>query len=181
MCYSSFVVEAPMTSPPTLPKAPAQAKEAEIEICEALLRAQQNFGPLVKDANNAYLKSSYISLAALLKAVTPALTEQGILVTHCYEQRGTALAVVTTLVHVSTQTRLTSCFPVLSMDGAQKVGACGTYGQRYNLILLLNIAAADDDGNTVSNPQQYVGPDPQGIERTAPQNVPQPTQPEAWL
>jgi hypothetical protein len=49
---------------------------------------------------------------------------------------------------------------------------------------LLNIAAADDDGNTSSipNPSQWTGPDPAGLQRDNPQAMPAaPAMPQNWL
>ena len=86
----------------------------------------------------------------------------------------------TSLHHCGSSTSISSDFPVLSMENPQKVGACSTYAMRYSLLHLLGIAAADDDGATVS-PQQYTPPVTSGVERTAPQQVPSAAQPEAWL
>ena len=169
-----------MTSPPTVPKAPPVAESVNLDICQAILAAQDNFGPLVKDASNAYLKSSYMPLSTLLKAIREPLADQGVIATHSYEQRDNAFVVVTALEHPASGTRITSSFPVLSMENPQKVGACGTYAMRYNLMLLLNIAASDDDGAATS-PQQFTPPVTSGVERTAPQHVPSPSQPESWL
>ena len=170
-----------MTSLPSIPKAPP-AETVSLDVYQAILAASAEFGPLTKDASNSYLKSHYLSLPALLKAVREPLSDQGVVITSSFVQVGAQFVIRTMLHHCSSNTSISSDFPVLSMESPQKVGACSTYAMRYSLLHLLGIAAADDDGATVSTaPQQYVGPDPQGIERTAPQNVPQPTQPEPWL
>ena len=172
-----------MTATPSLPKSPAKAaaETVSLDIYQAILAASAEFGPLTKDANNTYLKSNYLSLPALLKAVREPLSDQGVVIASAFVQVGSQFVVRTTLYHCSSRTSVSSDFPVLDLTNPQKVGACSTYGFRYNLLLLLGVAAADDDGATVSL-QQFVGPDPQGIERTAPQSVPSSaSQPEAWL
>ena len=80
-CYSSFASESPMTQAPALPKAPSKPEAVNLDIYQAILAASAEFGPLTKDAANSYLKSSYLSLPALLKAVREPLSDQGVVIT----------------------------------------------------------------------------------------------------
>ena len=168
-------------APPPKPAKVQVTKAAPMDIYQAILAASSSFGSLAKEANNTYLKSLYLSLPALLKAVREPLSDQGVIITSAFVQSGQQFVIETTLRHIGSGTEISSCFPVLDMSNPQKVGACATYGFRYSLMHLLGIAPEDDDGASIANPQQYAGPIPAGIERTAPANLPTPTQPNNWL
>ena len=137
-----------MTSPPTLPKAPAAAVAApepvNLDVYQAILAASSEFGSLTKDAANTYLRSNYLSLPALLKAVREPLSDQGVVITSSFVQVGSQFVIRTVLHHCGSGTEISSDFPVLDMSSPQKVGACSTYALRYSLLHLLGIAAADD-------------------------------------
>lgn len=172
---------APQAPPPKPAKVQATAPAAPVDIYQAILAASGSFGSLARESANTYLKSQYLSLPALLKAVREPLSDQGVIITSAFVQSGQQFVIETTLRHIGSGTEISSCFPVLDMTNPQKVGACATYGFRYSLMHLLGIAPEDDDGASIANPQQYAGPIPAGIERTAPVNTPQPTQPANWL
>lgn len=154
----------------------------------ALIAAQVNFGPLEKDADNPYFKSKYLSLGALLNAVRPALSDAGILITSSYVLLTQGWVVETILHHAPSGTQLTSQFPVIDVSNSQKVGASGTFAMRYNLLQLLGIAAADDDGNSAARltpPDDFLGPQLSGQQRTEPRRLPTNSQPPSseddWL
>jgi hypothetical protein len=153
----------------------------------ALIAAQVNFGPLEKDADNPYFKSKYLSLGALLNAVRPALSDQGILITSGYVLLTQGWVVETILHHAPSGTQLTSQFPVVDVSNSQKVGASGTFAMRYNLLQLLGIAASDDDGNSTAGlaaPDDFLGPPPSGQQRAEPRRLPGPgydASSENWL
>lgn len=113
---------------------------------QRLQAAQTALPALSKDAENSYLKSRYVSLPALLAAVRPALAEQSILLISSFEARDQGCFVVTSLVDLLSDGRVSSVFPVSNLE-PQKVAAAGTYGLRVNLMQLLAIAAPDNDGN----------------------------------
>lgn len=139
-------------------------------IYEALLHAQEGFGPIFKDANNPYFKSKYLSLPKLIEAVRPALTKHGIVIFSRYDVTEGRPYVVTTLYHASSGTFVDSTFVVADLSNPQKIGSAGTYGMRYNLTHLLGIAPdEDDDGNAASlPPAQYAPPVSTGQQRQAP-------------
>jgi hypothetical protein len=187
-------------------------KPAISNIYTAILAASVNFGPLVKDAENPFFKgkdgraSKYLSPSALLAAVRPPLTDEGVIITGGYKLIPQGWVVETILYHTPSGTSVSSWFPItdtetvygppdqygkqkqVGANGHQKVGTAGNYGMRYNLFQLLGIAAADDDGNSTSNlipPDDFLGPAPAGQQRTEPRRLPvntQPTTPEEdWL
>jgi hypothetical protein len=153
----------------------------------ALLAASVNFGSLEKDADNPYFKSKYLSLGALLNAVRPALSDQGVLIVSRYLLVPQGWVVDTTLYHSPSNTFVVSQFPVADVNSPQKVGAAGTFGMRYNLLQLLGVAASDDDGNSAAGmaaPDDFLGPPPSGQQRAEPRRLPDPNmqpQPENWL
>ena len=168
-----------MDTPTPAPKPPPTTPA--MDVYAAILAASASFGPLHRDSENAYFKARYMSLPTLLAAVREPLSDQGVVITSGFVQVGSQFVIRTSLRHVPTGSEISSSFPVVDPTNPQKIGSCATYAFRYSLLHLLGIAPEDDDGATVANPQQYMGPDPRGIERTGPQQVPYPSQPPSWL
>jgi hypothetical protein len=158
------------TKPVEQPSQPAPSN-----IYTALIAAAVNFGPLEKDADNPYFKSKYLSLGALLNAVRPALSDQGVLIISGYDLLPQGWVVQTMLYHAPSDTYLSSRFPVTDTSGSQKIGSAGTFGMRYNLLQLLGVAASDDDGNSAAGlaaPDDFLGPAPSGQQRAEPRRMP---------
>lgn len=154
---------APSASPPAAPlPAGAGPDLAAIAALDgAIAAAMPNFGPLVKDAENTYLKTAYMPLETLLEAVRPALLNQGVLITSSFQLVPGGFVVVTSLAHSGGGWR-SSMFPVGDPSNPQKVAATGTYGIRCNLQQLLSVVATDDDGQAGAAPQQWQQPAPAG-------------------
>jgi hypothetical protein len=155
---------------------PGSVRDAT-NIHTAILIASVNFGSFEKDADNPYYKSRYLSLGALLQAVRPALTNEGVIITSRYKLVPQGWVVETELLHLPSNTSISSQFPVVDCTMPQKVGAAGTFAMRYNLLQLLAIAATDDDGNSASGltpPGEFLGPVPNGQQRNNPQAMPTP-------
>jgi hypothetical protein len=111
----------------------------------AIAAALPSFGSLAKDGDNTYLKTSYLTLPALLEAVRPALMTQGVLITSSLRLVPGGFVCQTTLQHSGGGWR-TSQFPVGDPSNAQRVAAAATYGLRINLQQLLAVCGVDDDG-----------------------------------
>lgn len=155
-----------------LPAGAGPTSEAIAALDAAIAAAGANFGPLSKDGENTYTKSSYLPLDTLLDAVRGALLAQGILITSCFQLVRGGFVVVTTLAHQSGGWR-SSMFPVGDPQNPQKVAASATYGLRVNLCQLLAVVGRDDDGQAVSMPQapapqQWTQPQPQQATWPAP-------------
>jgi hypothetical protein len=142
-----------------LPPGAGPSLEAIAALDGAIAAASANFAPLVKDAENTYLKTSYLSLENLLESVRGALLAQQVMVTSSIQLVGPGFVVVTTLAHSSGGWR-SSSFPVGDPVNPQKVAAAATYGLRINLQQLLALVASDDDGNTAA----AVAPAPQAYQ-----------------
>jgi hypothetical protein len=176
-CYRSvvhpfFMARTP-SSPPAAPAAPLMPQVLQpaavqpvapppqimqqhntASLLERLVAAAPFFGDLVKDSKNDYLKSQYMSLPALLKAVKPPLLEQGVTIYSQLERYGDGYWVVrTTLSTIDGSEELFSDFPVPDITSLQKIGGAVTYGVRYNILALLAACPEnDDDGNSVATP-----------------------------
>jgi hypothetical protein len=117
----------------------------------ALIEAQAQFGVIVKDADNPYFKSSYVSLPGLLALVRPILRDHGVLISSSYQLvAGVGFVVSTTVTHAASGGWRVSTFPVPDPSKPQSVGAAGTYGLRLSLLQLLAISGEDDDGNAAT-------------------------------
>jgi len=123
----------------------------------AIAAALPAFGSLAKDGDNTYLKTSYLTLPALLEAVRPALMAQGVLITSSLRLVPGGFVCQTTLQHSGGGWR-TSQFPVGDPSNAQRVAAAATYGLRINLQQLLAVCGVDDDGQPGVMPPQQTAP-----------------------
>lgn len=136
----------PMQQPVAPP--PQALQQRKVSLLEAIAAASSAFGELTKDSKNDYLKSQYLALPGLLRAIKPALLEQGIVIYSQVLQQGSFWAVRTTLALVDGSEELSSDFPIPDPSNQQRIGAVVTYGTRYNLFALLAICPEnDDDGN----------------------------------
>lgn len=138
---------APMAQPVAAPVMPAHRKAT---LLEAIAAAWPAFGDLVKDSTNDYLKSKFLKLPGLLKAIKGPLLEQGCTVyTQVVFSEG-MWVVRTTIALVDGREEVSSDFPVPDISNMQKVAGCVTFGTRYNLFALLAICPTDedDDGNS---------------------------------
>lgn len=138
--------QAPPPTPQAMPSAPMQRQK--VSLLEAIAAASAGFGDLTKDSKNDYLQSSYLKLPRLLKAIKPALLEQGVVIySQCVSAEGLWF-VCTTLSFVDGSEEISSDFPIPDATNLQRIGAAFTYGTRYNLFALLAVSPdEDDDGN----------------------------------
>lgn len=136
-----------------LPPGAGPSLEAIAALDGAIAAAMPAFGPLVKDAENSYLKTSYMPLDTLLDAVRPALLAQQVMITSSVQLIGPGFVVTTLLAHSGGGWR-SSSFPVGDPLNPQKVAAAATYGLRINLQQLLALVASDDDGQGSSQAPQ---------------------------
>jgi hypothetical protein len=119
----------------------------------ALLAAQRDMGPLVKDATNPHFRNKYASLEAVIDTIEDPLHANGLL----YLQRLDLLAdgspiLRTEIVHAATGEKVESVAPLVCKDpdNPQALGGAITYLRRYSLLALVGIAPEDDDGNAAT-------------------------------
>lgn len=148
-----------MTAPPTPGLYPA------------LLAAQAEFNPVVKNKQNPHLKNFYADLSAVLEAVTEPLANHGLLIVQRFGHDQGGPILITEIVHAESGQSICSALPIVSKDPTdpQKLGGAITYARRYSLLAILSLTAEDDDGNSASQPsrKQEERPRPQPAPSTA--------------
>lgn len=121
------------------------------KIAAAMVLAQQQMLPLIKDSANPFFKSKYADLQAVMEACYPALQANGICVIQSAEEATNGLNIKTRLLHSSGQFIETECAIPPAGQDPQKYGSATTYGKRYGLQAAVGLAAIDDDGESAMN------------------------------
>ncbi len=121
---------------------------------QALLKAQQEFGPVLKNATNPAYKSKYTDLSGVVETITETLHNNGLLVLQPTAVIDGENVVRTMVIHAESAECLESTYKVVTKDATdpQKVGAGLTYARRYALMAFFGLAPEDDDGNVASAP-----------------------------
>lgn len=131
------------------------------KLLPALIKAQKEFGPIVKGKeNDAYTrgqkKSKYADLAAVVDATLPHLNAYGLtIVQHVQGHHVTRETVVTTTLFHESGQFLESDLTVPSTNqqgrfDPQTVASGSTYARRYAWLGITGTAPEDDDGNAAS-------------------------------
>lgn len=137
------------------------AKQAESEFNASMAAAQQEMGPIAADAENKQTKSKYASYFALDKALRPIYTKHGFALSFD-EGDSPKPDYVRELCHVSHRGGHTRTYKTdLPADGkgakggdvmtkTHATGSAKSYGKRYLLKDIFNVAIGedDDDGNS---------------------------------
>lgn len=119
-------------------------------IYAALVAAQMEMGPALKQSANPAFKSRYADLANVMDACLPALNRNGIAVYQPYVEIDGQRAVKTVLAHESGETLETIVPLIVGKNDMQGLGSAMTYARRYGLMGMAGIAPEDDDGNAAS-------------------------------
>lgn len=127
------------------------------ELAAALAKAQAEMKNARLNKVNPHFKSRYADLAEIRDTVTPALAKNGIAAVHGMDTAENSIQVVTRLIHSSGQW-IESRFPI-AYDKPQTMGSAITYGRRYNLSAIVNIAADDDDDANAANDKPATAPE----------------------
>ena len=140
-----------------------QQQQALTEFNNALAEAQAEMDPVRKDCQNPQTRSRYASFYALDEAVRPVYTSKGLTVSFDTDPANSKPGEIMVLAYVSLggYTR-TYRIPMpndgigakggMVMTKTHAMGSAITYGRRYLLSAIFNIATADsdDDGNAAS-------------------------------
>jgi hypothetical protein len=116
-----------------------------VKLVAALVATNGAFKPVIRNAigqvgqNREY---KYATLEGLLDATMPALLAQGVIVFQAVDAETATL--ITRLAHVSGEW-VEAAFPLKLDLPPQQLGSLLTYGRRYSLQSLLNLASEDDD------------------------------------
>ena len=136
------------------------------KLAGALAKAQGMFGTVSKTKSvQVRMKSGgtysykYADLGDIIAATRKPLAENGLAVTQHVMFEGRTARITTMLFHSSGE-----CMSfVLDMDvnekGPQALGSAITYGRRYTLSSLLNIASEDDEDGNLANANETVNND----------------------
>ncbi len=126
----------------------------------ALIVAQSQFQPIVKDQFNESHGNKYASLDSINRSVTKPLNDNGLLITSAYRKTEEGPCVVTTLRHVSGEF-LENPVPVSVLGNMQSLGSAIKYARRYGICGILNVTAEEeDDGNASLRVEVEGGMDP---------------------
>lgn len=115
------------------------------EILPALHKARSQFVKVKKDRQNTHLKNKYATLDSVLDAITPALTENKLMIMQDSERVENTMRVETTVIHISGQWAKFYFDITIVKNDPQGVGSAFTYGRRYALAAAFGLSQADDD------------------------------------
>ncbi|ATN94095.1 Erf-like ssDNA annealing protein [Shigella phage vB_SflS-ISF001] len=117
------------------------------EILPGLFNARNKFAIAKKDAKNIHLKNLYATLGAMMAGVSPALTDNDIMILQSMLDTSTETTfhLETMLIHKSGQwAKFFMMMPIAKRD-PQGVGSAKTYARPYSLAAALGISQSDDD------------------------------------
>lgn len=142
-------------------------EEAESEFNQAMAVVQGKMRAVAADANNPQTRSKYASYFALDKAIRPIYSAEGIALSFDTEDSPKDDHVrVVCYVTRGAHTRKYHCDMPADGKGAKggdvmtkthAAGSAFTYGQRYLLKMIFNIAIGEDDDGNRANDTQAVG------------------------
>ena len=124
-----------------------QKSESIKNLTAALAKAQSALSNAKNTASNPYYKSKYAPLGDVLDLIRPVLAKNDLsVVQYPSSQDGKAVSIHTMLIHASGEyidfDPLTLTAEKITPQGA---GAAITYGRRYTVSGIFNIASEDDD------------------------------------
>ena len=154
-------------------------------LAKALAKFQGEVRDPAKNEKNPFFKSKYVPLDALIEAVRPTLSANGLSIIQMPSGDGKTISLKTIILHESGEWIESDLFSlVIAKADAQGAGSGVTYARRYQLGAVLNIGwTDDDDGNSISGhevkstpaPKPTPAPTPKPTPKPMPQNTPKPT------
>ena len=121
------------------------------QIATALVKAQRDFAPALKQSVNPHFRSKYANLGDCIDAVIDALNNNGIALVQRTLDCDNGVAVETMFVHESGETMSGGVLHVpAAKQDPQGYGSALTYARRYSLMAACGIAPEDDDANAAS-------------------------------
>ena len=128
------------------------------QISAAFVKAQQDFGPAIKNAKSH--QNKYADLGACFAAVIDAFHDQHIAVIQQTHESSDGVIVETIFLHASgEQMSGGKLFVPYSKKDAQGFGSALTYARRYSLMASCGLAPEDDDGKKASEPAKDKKPE----------------------
>jgi ERF superfamily len=157
-----------------------EMRRAEKAFNTAMVRAQSEMTPVVADASNPQTRSKYATYAALDRAIKPHYTAHGLAPSFGTEPltEPGMMRIVGILGHLDGFARRYQIDMPIDTKGARggdvmtrthATGSALTYGKRYLLIAMFNLAIEDDDdGNAAGGRRAYR---PQGAPASGPRSM----------
>ena len=114
----------------------------------ALVKAQLEFTPIIKDKLNPQFKSKYADLDSIMKSIREPLLRHNLVLFSFFEKAEEQTNLVTRITFAPTGESFQIDYPIVLPANEQQKGSALTYARRYSICALLNLSAdADDDGN----------------------------------
>jgi hypothetical protein len=129
-------------------------------IAPALVKAQAEIKPIIKDSTNPAFRSKYTSLDAIMEVVRPVLAKHGLFVVQSVldtidGEHSTSIMVESRVIHASGEWIAGVVQVPVMQQTSHGFGSALSYGRRYSLSALLSLASdEDDDGNGALQAQQ---------------------------
>lgn len=116
------------------------------ELAKAFSKAQDEYNNVMYNRENPYFKSQYADLHAILKAVRPALSRNGLsFYQYTKIANGTGATILhTRLMHSSGQWIETKSRLIPAKNDQQTYGSTLTYQKRYAAMTILGVTASND-------------------------------------
>lgn len=144
-----------------------EAEQARKAYAHAMTACQRELGPVVVNANNPQTKSKYATYDALDRALRPSYSKHGFAISYNTQTPSPELLRVIAYVgHEGGHEREFSIDMPADGKGAKggdvmtkthATGAALSYGKRYLLGAIFNVATSkDDDGNAASGPVGFI-------------------------
>lgn len=134
-------------------------------IASALVKAQREFGPVVRSAKakiynpknpDKGFEYGYADLESCVEAVMKALNNNGIFLLQKTHDSETGVKIETVFIHESGDQVSSGILHVPApKSDPQGYGSAITYARRYSLMAACGIAPEDDDGNAASSYNEY--------------------------
>lgn len=123
------------------------SSETVTKLAKAMLNVQQQLLPVAKDAENAFVKSKYATLNAVMKASRDSLLANSIWVSqYPVPVEAGHLGLVTKLIHAESGEWQASCLVMpLPKADPQGYGSALTYARRYGLATMVGLVTELDD------------------------------------
>lgn len=127
-------------------------QSAEIgDVAKALSAVQGKLPNAIKDSTNPEFGKSYADLASCWDACRVPLAENGLAVVQFPSARGTAVTVVTSVIHAPSGQWFRCRMELIAANNtAHAITSCITTIRRYSLCAMIGISPAEDDGNAAS-------------------------------
>lgn len=120
--------------------------ETNSKLAGAMAKAFSQIDGAVKDSQNPHFKNRYADLSAVIDAIKPALSANGLFFTQLTHESERGVTVETVVIHESGESMsMGRLYVPASKSDAQGFGSSLTYARRYSLSTAFGLRTFDDD------------------------------------